>query len=65
MEHVLCANMQVVCKNGCDTFPPLSIPLCGVNLQLFHQMIESVSQSLNLSVGFGVEGDPMAYFDQI
>lgn len=64
MDHFLSVNVQIVCKNGCDNFPPVRIPLCGVNLQLFHQVMESVSQSLNLGVGFGGGGDPMAYFDQ-
>ena len=56
MEHFLCVNVQIVCKNGCDNFPPVRIPICGVNLQLFHQVMESVSQSLNLGVRFGGGG---------
>ena len=56
MEHFLCVNVQIVCNNGCDNFPPVSIRLCGVNVQLFHQVMESVSQSLNLGVRFGGGG---------
>ena len=56
MEHFLCVNVQIVCNNGCDNFSPVRIRLCGVNLQLFHQVMESVSQSLNLGVRFGGGG---------